>query len=68
MLEIGTGWGGFALFAATRYGCQVTTTTISAEQYDVRGRLIARAGDGRGAASTCAATTTVTCGAVSTRS
>ncbi len=33
VLEIGTGWGGFALFAATRYGCRVTTTTISGEQH-----------------------------------
>jgi cyclopropane-fatty-acyl-phospholipid synthase len=33
VLEIGTGWGGFAAFAATRYGCRVTTTTISREQY-----------------------------------
>jgi len=33
LLEIGTGWGGLALFAATRYGCHVTTTTISAEQH-----------------------------------
>ncbi len=32
--EIGTGWGGFAVWAATRYGCQVTTTTISREQYE----------------------------------
>jgi cyclopropane-fatty-acyl-phospholipid synthase len=32
VLEIGTGWGGFALYAAGRYGCRVTTTTISAEQ------------------------------------
>jgi cyclopropane-fatty-acyl-phospholipid synthase len=32
VLEIGTGWGGFALYAAQRYGCRVTTTTISAEQ------------------------------------
>ena len=30
VLEIGSGWGGFAMFAATRYGCRVTTTTISA--------------------------------------
>ena len=29
VLEIGTGWGGFALHAAARYGCRVTTTTIS---------------------------------------
>ena len=33
VLEIGTGWGGFALHAAQRYGCKVTTTTISQEQY-----------------------------------
>jgi len=33
VLEIGTGWGGFAIHAAGRYGCQVTTTTISGEQY-----------------------------------
>jgi cyclopropane-fatty-acyl-phospholipid synthase len=33
VLEIGTGWGAFALHAARRYGCHVTTTTISAEQY-----------------------------------
>src|SRR3954471_20039015 len=33
VLEIGSGWGGFAVHAATRYGCHVTTTTISDEQY-----------------------------------
>jgi cyclopropane-fatty-acyl-phospholipid synthase len=33
LLEIGTGWGGFAVYAATHYGCRVTTTTISREQY-----------------------------------
>ncbi|HYV16758.1 MAG TPA: cyclopropane-fatty-acyl-phospholipid synthase family protein [Conexibacter sp.] len=33
VLEIGTGWGGFALHAAGRYGCRVTTTTISHEQH-----------------------------------
>ncbi len=32
LLEIGTGWGGLALFAAKHHGCQVTTTTISAAQ------------------------------------
>jgi cyclopropane-fatty-acyl-phospholipid synthase len=32
VLEIGTGWGGFAIHAAERYGCRVTTTTISDEQ------------------------------------
>ncbi len=34
VLEIGTGWGGFAAHAATQYGCRVTTTTISEEQYE----------------------------------
>jgi cyclopropane-fatty-acyl-phospholipid synthase len=34
VLEIGTGWGGFALHAAGTRGCRVTTTTISREQYE----------------------------------
>ena len=33
LLEIGTGWGGMAVHAAKHYGCRVTTTTISREQY-----------------------------------
>lgn len=33
LLEIGTGWGGLAIFAAQHYGCKVTTTTISDEQH-----------------------------------
>ena len=33
LLEVGTGWGGMAIHAARYYGCKVTTTTISAEQY-----------------------------------
>jgi cyclopropane-fatty-acyl-phospholipid synthase len=33
LIEIGTGWGGFAIYAAQTYGCKVTTTTISEEQY-----------------------------------
>jgi len=33
VLEIGSGWGGFAAFAAEHYGCRVTTTTISEAQY-----------------------------------
>jgi cyclopropane-fatty-acyl-phospholipid synthase len=33
VLEIGTGWGGFAVYAAERCGCRVTTTTISREQH-----------------------------------
>lgn len=35
LLEIGTGWGGLAIHAATHYGCKVTTTTISKEQYEL---------------------------------
>ena len=34
VLEIGTGWGGFALHAAKNYGCRITTTTISQKQFD----------------------------------
>ncbi len=34
VLEIGTGWGFFAIHAATHYGCHITTTTISDEQYN----------------------------------
>jgi cyclopropane-fatty-acyl-phospholipid synthase len=33
VVEIGTGWGGFAIYAAKHYGCHVTTTTISEQQY-----------------------------------
>lgn len=33
VLEIGTGWGGFAVYAAEHFGCHVTTTTISREQH-----------------------------------
>jgi cyclopropane-fatty-acyl-phospholipid synthase len=33
LLEIGTGWGGMAIYAAQNYGCRVTTTTISEEQF-----------------------------------
>ena len=34
LIEIGTGWGGMAIYAAEHYGCRVTTTTISREQFD----------------------------------
>ncbi|MFM8534763.1 MAG: class I SAM-dependent methyltransferase [Acidimicrobiia bacterium] len=47
VLEIGTGWGGFALFAATRYGCRVTTTTISTEQHAYATARIARSRDAK---------------------
>jgi cyclopropane-fatty-acyl-phospholipid synthase len=35
LLEIGTGWGGFAIHAAKHYGCRVTTTTISRQQFEL---------------------------------
>ncbi len=44
LLEIGTGWGGLAVHAAARYGCHVTTTTISREQYEHATALVADAG------------------------
>lgn len=44
LLEIGTGWGGLAMHAATHYGCRVTTTTISQEQAAVARERIQRAG------------------------
>lgn len=44
VVEIGTGWGGFALHAAARFGCRVTTTTISREQYDLARERVAAAG------------------------
>jgi cyclopropane-fatty-acyl-phospholipid synthase len=34
VVEIGTGWGGLAIYAAKNYGCKVTSTTISKQQYD----------------------------------
>lgn len=44
VLEIGTGWGGFAVHAARHYGCHVTTTTISRRQYEYVTERIRRAG------------------------
>jgi cyclopropane-fatty-acyl-phospholipid synthase len=44
VLEIGSGWGGFALHAAKHHGCRVTTTTISDRQYELAARRIAEAG------------------------
>lgn len=40
VLEIGTGWGGFALYAARHYHCRVTTTTISRNQYELARRRV----------------------------
>jgi cyclopropane-fatty-acyl-phospholipid synthase len=44
VVEIGTGWGGFALHAASTYGCRVTTTTISREQHGLATQRIREAG------------------------
>lgn len=44
LIEIGTGWGGMALYAAKNYGCKVTTTTISKEQHALASQRIAEAG------------------------
>ncbi|KRG67739.1 cyclopropane-fatty-acyl-phospholipid synthase, partial [Stenotrophomonas terrae] len=44
VVEIGTGWGGFALHAAQHYGCHVTSTTISAEQHALASQRVAAAG------------------------
>jgi cyclopropane-fatty-acyl-phospholipid synthase len=44
VLEIGTGWGGFSIYAAENYGCRVTTTTISSQQHDYARDVIAKAG------------------------
>jgi cyclopropane-fatty-acyl-phospholipid synthase len=44
VVEIGTGWGGFALHAAQHYGCRVTTTTISSRQFEMARTRIHDAG------------------------
>lgn len=44
LLEIGTGWGSMALYAASHYGCRVTTTTLSREQHAYTARRIAEMG------------------------
>ena len=65
LLEIGTGWGSLALHAAARYGCRVTTTTISTEQHARGARAGARRrarrprrGARRRTTATCAGATT----------
>jgi len=40
VVEVGGGWGGFAVHAATRYGCRVTSTTISQQQYEWAARRV----------------------------
>jgi cyclopropane-fatty-acyl-phospholipid synthase len=44
LLELGTGWGSLALHAASRYGCRVTTTTISHAQHELAVRRVSEAG------------------------
>ncbi|MBT5098397.1 MAG: class I SAM-dependent methyltransferase [Proteobacteria bacterium] len=44
VLEIGTGWGGFAIYAAKNYNCRITTTTISDEQHAYAEKSIEKAG------------------------
>lgn len=44
VLEIGTGWGSFALHAASRYGCHIVTTTISDHQFAYASRQVKEAG------------------------
>lgn len=44
VIEIGSGWGGFAIYAAKNYGCHVTTTTISEAQYQFAAERIQSAG------------------------
>ncbi len=44
VLEIGTGWGGFAIHAARNYGCRVTTTTISPSQHELAVDRVCSAG------------------------
>ena len=44
LLEIGTGWGGMAIHAAKNYGCRVTTTTLSREQYEWASIAVEEAG------------------------
>ena len=44
LIEIGTGWGSFAIHAAKHYGCHVTTTTISNEQFSLASERIKEQG------------------------
>lgn len=44
VLEIGSGWGGNAMYIARHYGCKVTTVTISEEQYKLAVERVAKAG------------------------
>jgi len=46
VLDIGCGWGGFATYAAAEIGCRVTAITVSKEQFDHVGKLVAARGLG----------------------
>lgn len=46
VLEIGTGWGGFCIHAAQHFGCRVTTTTISEEQFAMASERVRQEGLG----------------------
>ena len=67
LLEIGTGWGGFAVHAAAHYGCRVTTTTISREQHEYAPSARPQRRT-RGPGARCSAPTTATSRAPSTSS
>jgi cyclopropane-fatty-acyl-phospholipid synthase len=67
LLEIGTGWGSLAIHAASRYGCKVTTTTISRAQHELAARRVREAGVadrvtvGSRTIATCEAASTSSC-------
>jgi cyclopropane-fatty-acyl-phospholipid synthase len=44
VLEVGTGWGGWAIHAAKTYGCRITTVTLSRQQHDYATRAVSEAG------------------------
>lgn len=44
LLEIGTGWGGLAIYMAREYGCHVTSTTLSREQHELASSRVSEAG------------------------
>jgi len=44
VVEIGCGWGGFAVYAAEKFGCQITATTISDCQYEYAVNMVKRKG------------------------
>ena len=67
VLEIGTGWGGFALYAAGELGCRVTSITISRAQHELATRARPR-GRARATSSTSSCATIARSTARTTRS